>query len=118
VAVSWDGAEAWLQVDGMRRETVPLAVAAPPQDGRPLIIEADTPGLLEVFTGKIDDLRIYNRALGDAEIAALADDTAVGVEVPASSAELAITVATPNPFNPVTTIDDTLDRSGRVRLPA
>ncbi len=116
VAAAWDGAAARLYVDGELRDTVPLDVAAPAQDGRPLIIGADTPGLLEVFHGKIDDLRIYDRALADAEIAALAADAPVGVQAPPALAGLAITGAAPNPFNPVTTIGYALDRAQPIRL--
>lgn len=34
----------------------------------PLIIGKDIPGLVEYANGKIDEIRIYNRALSDSEI--------------------------------------------------
>ncbi len=37
----------------------------------PLIIGKDIPGLTEYANGKIDDIRIYNRALSDKEIEAI-----------------------------------------------
>jgi hypothetical protein len=37
-------------------------------DSKPLEIGRDVPGASEFFNGKIDDIRIYNRALSDAEI--------------------------------------------------
>jgi len=38
-------------------------------DDRPLEIGRDVPGITEIFFGKIDDIRIYNRALSEDEIA-------------------------------------------------
>jgi hypothetical protein len=43
-------------------------------DTRALTIGADFPGLFEVFWGKIDEVRIYNRTLGPAEVQALSTE--------------------------------------------
>jgi hypothetical protein len=62
VAVTIDGDAATLYYDGkpVASETVtPLNNT----DDRPLEIGRDVPGLVEYFNGRIDDIRIYNRAL-------------------------------------------------------
>jgi hypothetical protein len=40
-------------------------------DGRPLEIGCDMPGMTEYFNGKIDEVRIYDRALSAEDVAAL-----------------------------------------------
>jgi gliding motility-associated-like protein len=40
-------------------------------DALPMQIGRDVPGLTEVFNGKLDDIRIYNRALSACEVASL-----------------------------------------------
>jgi len=87
-------------------------------DTKPLEIGRDTPGSTEVFHGKIDDIRIYNRALSESEI-----DTIYGGLVNISSENKGITLRNfmlyqnyPNPFNPTTTIQFGLPKAGRVKI--
>ena len=62
LAATMSGNTARLYFNGRLVETV--AIAGPiVLDGRPLEIGRDTPGLIEYFYGKIDDIRIYNREL-------------------------------------------------------
>jgi hypothetical protein len=103
VAGTWDGAEARFYVDGLLLSAEPLAVAPAAPDGRPLVIGADVPGILEVFQGKLDDVRVYDRALSGPEIADLAG-TSTDVGALPAAPTLAITSTAPNPFNPTTAI--------------
>jgi hypothetical protein len=76
-------------------------------DTKPLEIGRDVPGITEVFNGKIDDIRIYNRTLTQAEIDSLFNEGVTSVD------EIDLTIPHtfelyqnyPNPFNPLTTIN-------------
>lgn len=74
VAVAWDGAVERYYVNGAQVGQTNRATTITP-DSRPLVIGGDTPGIYESFWGKIDDVRIYNRALTPAEIQDLAAQT-------------------------------------------
>jgi hypothetical protein len=72
IAATWDGVSQFMYVDGVE-------VASGPQfgldyEGRDVFIGVDDNvfGLMHHFAGDIDDLRFYNRALAQQEIAALA----------------------------------------------
>jgi glucose/arabinose dehydrogenase len=65
LAITWDGAVSRLYVNGKHVATAPLAVKL----RGPLRIGGN-PILGEWFRGRIDDVRVYNRALSAAEIAA------------------------------------------------
>lgn len=67
VAFTWDGAVRRLYVNGRQVAQAPLTGAAAKSAG-PLRIGGD-PTHSEWFRGRIDDLRIYNRALSAAEVA-------------------------------------------------
>ncbi|RLD25634.1 MAG: hypothetical protein DRI54_04505 [Bacteroidetes bacterium] len=48
-------------------------------DNLPLEIGRDVPGLLEIFNGVIDEVRVYDRALNEEEINMLYDDLVTGI---------------------------------------
>jgi hypothetical protein len=81
----------------------------------PLEIGRDVPGSTEIFHGKIDEIRIYNRALNETEIANLA---AITTDVQKTTfqgpAKFHLSQNYPNPFNPRTTIAFSLPSPGRV----
>lgn len=94
LAITYDGAKNRYYLNGAYVDSTLLAVTMT-ADSRPLTIGADFPGLFEVFWGKIDEVRIYNRTLGPGEIQALAAEL---LDVGDGSAiALAISPATPNP---------------------
>jgi hypothetical protein len=70
VAYTWDGATVRLYVDGALTASTPL-VRTPQTDERPLVIGKHTPGDTEHLNGRLDQLRIYNRALSAQEVAEL-----------------------------------------------
>jgi len=76
------------------------------QDTKPLEIGRDVPGSTEYFHGKIDEIRIYNRAITEREIDSLYDGV---VSIPYED-KLSIPMSFsleqnyPNPFNPSTKI--------------
>jgi len=76
-------------------------------DNRPLEIGRDVPGVTEVFNGKLDDIRIYDRALNTDEIDSLFYMQPTSVNVSNSNLPLAFELRQnyPNPFNPATTIE-------------
>jgi hypothetical protein len=53
--------------DGALVATLPMVMTIA-ADSRALTIGADVPGILEIFFGKIDEVRIYNRALTDSDV--------------------------------------------------
>jgi hypothetical protein len=67
LAFTWDGAVRRLYVNGTEVARAPLRAAAA-RSGGPLRIGGD-PVAGEWFRGRIDDVRVYNRALTAAEIA-------------------------------------------------
>ena len=75
-------------------------------DSKPLEIGRDVPGATEFFNGKIDDIRIYNRSLSDAEIYVLFDGS-LGFSPEdqfTNHKELILYQNHPNPFNVSTEI--------------
>jgi len=79
-------------------------------DNRPLTIGADTPGVFEIFNGKIDDVCIYNRALSDADILQLKNQTTVSA-VSAITPRFTIGRAIPNPASSESRVAFTLSQA-------
>ncbi len=72
VAATWDGSEVRIYVDGVLDKDPPdLRGGTIGTDTRPLYIGGR--GTSDVLDGIVDDVRIYNRALSAAEVAALAN---------------------------------------------
>ena len=75
VAATWDGSEVRIYVDGVLDKTPPdVRGGTIGTDTRPLYIGGR--GTADVLDGIVDDVRIYNRALTAAEVAALANPSA------------------------------------------
>ena len=70
VAVTWDGSIAKFYVNNNLISSHPLSGQMVP-DSKNLAIGIDPPGEVEYFKGKIDDLRIYSRALSAEELFAI-----------------------------------------------
>lgn len=71
IACSWNGTETTFYLDGTLIGTQPLAGTILP-DNNPVYIGLQKAGFLNNhFKGKIDDIRIYNRALSESEINSL-----------------------------------------------
>jgi hypothetical protein len=81
VAIAWDNGNVRHYVDGKLINAEPLTgfqEGAIPEEKtetqdtrRPLVIGADYPGVTEFFRGTLDEIRIYNRALTDEDVALL-----------------------------------------------
>ena len=84
----------------------------------PLEIGRDVPGVTEIFNGKIDDVRIYNRMITPEEIDSLYDEFTTSADVPTNSISRTFKLYQnyPNPFNPSTTIEFSLPSSEFVSL--
>lgn len=114
IASVYDGSKIRQYVNGTAVDSVAFSYTIV-ADSRPLMIGADTPGFFEVFDGKIDDLRIYNRALSPGEIAELAGST-VGVEDEPRVSSLAFSTARPNPSSAGCSVDLALPSAVRVSV--
>ena len=77
-AVTWDGQEVQFYLDGNAIGSTALTDALQ-ANTEPLMIGCDPPGQAEYFNGKLDEIRIYNRALSEAEIQQLVDADGGGV---------------------------------------
>ncbi|MBE0536644.1 MAG: family 10 glycosylhydrolase [Phycisphaerae bacterium] len=79
VGVIWDGARRYLYVDGAQvaSDTEPL-VGLQSADGKMHIGAGQTLLAAHFWTGQIDDVRIYDRALSEAEMAAMVRPPAGG----------------------------------------
>jgi hypothetical protein len=95
VATVFNGTTVRYFYDGAFVGSQPMAMTIT-SDNRPLTIGADTPGIFEIFNGKIDDVCIYNRALSDADILQLKNQTTVSA-VFGLTPRLALGQAFPNP---------------------
>jgi len=87
-------------------------------DTKPLEIGRDLPGATEYFHGKIDDIRIYNRAITPFEVESLYGDV-VSVESDINSnmpEKLELEQNYPNPFNNSTLIKYSIPDGGLVTL--
>lgn len=72
VASTWDGVTARFYVNGVLVDESGYTVTMT-ADTRDLVIGADPPGAPESFNGRIDEVRIYDRALTADQVGALAN---------------------------------------------
>ena len=87
-------------------------------DNLPLQIGRDTPGATEFFHGKLDDIRIYNRALNILEVDSLFNEQPTSVNTSNSNLPLAFELEQnyPNPFNPSTKINYSVPQLSQVQI--
>ncbi|MCA9750773.1 MAG: hypothetical protein KC591_01165 [Gemmatimonadetes bacterium] len=111
VASTWADDTLRTYVDGILLDTDVVATTIVP-DGNSLSIGSDTPGVLEIFLGAIDEVRIYARALSDADIAELAGPITAAPVTTTASVELGR--AWPNPTRGATRIPFSLNRPAPV----
>jgi hypothetical protein len=114
VATVFDGSTVQYFLDGAAIDTLPMALTITP-DTRSLTIGADIPGILEIFNGRIDDVRIYSRALSHDDIAEMYGGL-VGIEGLAASTGLTLAAIRPNPTSGTTDLEFTLGTSRAVHL--
>ena len=113
LAITYDGAKNRFYLNGAPKDSANLAITMT-ADTRPLTIGADFPGYFEVFWGKIDEVRIYNRVLEPAEVWQLATEN-LGVG-DAPSAALAVAPAMPNPTSGACTFGVVLPEAAEVEV--
>ena len=114
IASTYDGQMIRQYLDGLPVDSVGFLYTIV-ADTRPLWIGADSPGLFEVFNGKLDDVRIYGRALSGAEVAELAGVT-LGVGPTGDPHALALSAPRPNPTRGVCTARLSLTAPGDVEV--
>jgi hypothetical protein len=114
VATVFNGSTVRYFYDGAYVGSQPMVMTIT-ADNRPLTIGADTPGIFEIFNGKIDDVCIYNRALSDADILQLKNQTTVSA-VSGMTPRLTIGRVFPNPSSDQSRLDYTLANAGHVDI--
>ena len=80
ITLKWTGQKAILYLNGDPYDSVSFSGTIVP-DSNPLILGKHTPGTLRYFLGKLDDIRIYNRALTAEEIQMLYLETNLDLKV-------------------------------------
>jgi len=114
VATVFNGSTVRYFYDGAFIGTQPMVMTIT-ADNRPLTIGADTPGVFEIFNGKIDDVCIYNRALSDADILQLKNQTTVSA-VSGLTPRFTIGRVVPNPASAASRLDFTMSESQYVEI--
>ena len=114
IAATWDGQTARFYVNGLfiGEDDVTASLTA---DGRDLVIGADYPGAYESFWGKIDDVRVYNRALSDEEIIELGGGEFSPVAY-GRSGGIEVSSGYPNPFSSSTFISFRVPENSSVAI--
>lgn len=117
LATVFDGSTLVLYLNGAPVDTASMSLTIV-QDTRDLTIGADFPGSLEIMNGRLDDVRIYSRALTASDVAelmSLVDVTAVeGGQV---TPGLILGPSHPNPMTGIrTTVDFSLESPQTVRF--
>lgn len=114
VATVFNGSTLRMYYDGVFIGSQPMVMTIT-ADNRPLAIGGDVPGFLEIFNGKIDDVCIYNRALSDADILQLKNQTTVSA-VSGLTPRLTMGRVVPNPANAESRLDYTLAEAQHVDI--
>ena len=116
VATVYDGAEVRTFVNGVLIDAQPFVVSIVPNT-LDLTIGADFPGLLEVFYGRMDDVRIYSRALSDLDVAELYGSPVTAVpQIGPANVLGHVGEVYPNPMTANASLDYALARGGSVRV--
>ncbi len=114
VASTYDGQRIRQYVNGVQVDSAAFTYTMV-ADTRPLRIGADTPGLFEVFNGKLDDVRIYGRALSGAEVAELSS-ARLAVDPVGGAAAFSLGGPRPNPARGACALRLTLGRTSEVEV--
>ena len=114
VASVFNGSTVRFYYDGVFIGSQPMPYTITP-DHNPLTIGEDTPGILEIFNGKMDDVCIYNRALSDADILQLKNQDTVSA-VATLTPRFSVRAAVPNPFNGESSVEYDLTASDQVDI--
>jgi len=115
IAVTFDGVWGIIYVDGAEvaqgEMTFGLGTEAEFHLG------VGTTGGIDPFNGAIDEFRVYNRVLNDAEVAALYTlTTSVDENIEAQISDFKLYQNYPNPFNPNTRIDYQLSQTADINI--
>lgn len=115
LAATYDGAELALYVGSERVASVPHTGRMPAVD-LPLLVGQMLPGQADYnFPGVLDDVRVYNRALSDAEVGALSRGETAASGSPASVA-IVLGPPRPNPAHGPATVPVETLAAGYVRV--
>lgn len=115
IATVFDGTSVESYVDGVRVDSVAAGVVIA-SDTHDLAIGADTPGFLEVFYGKMDDVRFYNRSLTGDDIRELCECGPTGIAQTPRLRDFAINRTFPNPASGETRVEYSLGSAAQVEL--
>ena len=118
IAATYNGSQMRLYVDGSRVGSQEKTGQIDTDSGVLAVLGNQTPGAGDrPFDGRIDDVRIYNRALGSNAISLLASGEVVLDILDELSTNQATSISNyPNPFSVASTITYNVERTGSVRL--
>jgi hypothetical protein len=113
VATVFNSSTLKIYYDGTLVATQPMVMTIT-ADTRALTIGADVPGVLEIFFGKIDDVRIYNRALSDADVTQLWGGGST--DVASGTPEFFLGYSIPNPASGESRVEFLLESPASIQL--